>query len=738
MQAQIHCDVETASALDIAVVGAHQYFAHPSTKVLMLAYRAITPSSRPVTAKTAAPSSWERDRPELWIDGQPIPAALSDPDFCVVAFNAAFERQAFHWLTRHRGFPMPAAFRCTQAIARMLSLPDKLAHLCQALGLPPGLVKDARGEELIELFSIRQAAPWNHPEEWRAFGDYCRQDVVAECACEDVMMLRLNADEQRAWELSETINQRGIRFDRASLEGAIRITARLGRDYDRPMAELTQGAVPSIDSTVALRRWIVAQGVDIPDVKRTTLEQLTGSVPAVVRKVLDLRLNAGKSSVKKLRNLPARLGHDDRLRGAYLYHGAHTGRWTSVGVNVANFPRTSKAFNKLDAEALFAALAKSNLDGYPDWQPLHLVADSIRSLVQAAPGHRFIQADYAQIESAVIAWLADDIDKLALMAAMFDDPALPDNYQIAAGRILDRPVGKDDDMRQIGKVAELALGFAGGVGALARMANTYKVDFEPLFPVVRAACPDDVFKRAVGLRNVKLSQKDQTALAMPKDAWLAADIVKRQWRAAHGAIVEFWHMLEHAALSAVAHPGQRFGAGRVSMKMWGNRALTMRLPSGRNLFYPLPRLKARVEIRKIHADGGRGAPEPMDIDKARAGALTGQVEITGPAPSYITFADYALHAKDYAAPHRQPLKITTLSENATQAVARDILVHGMQQIEAAGYRIVMHVYDEVVAEMPIGSGSLDEMCALLTRRPAWAAGLPLKAEGYEATRYRKD
>jgi DNA polymerase len=728
MQAQIHCDVETASALDIAVVGAHQYFAHPSTKVLMLAYRVDHGGGVDADRNRAV---------KLWIDGQPIPAALTDPDLCVVAFNAAFERQAFHWLHKHRGFPMPACFRCTQAIARMLALPDKLAHLCQALGLPPHLNKDARGEALIELFSISQAAPWDYPDEWRAFGDYCRQDVVAECACEDVMMLRLNADEQRAWELSEIINQRGIRFDRPSLEGAIRITARLGRDYDRPMAELTDGAVPSIDSTVALARWIRAQGVDITDVRKQTLEQI-GPVPPLVRRVIDLRLNAGKSSVKKLRGLPARLGDGDRLRGAYLYHGAHTGRWTSTGVNVANFPRTSKAFNKLDAEALFSDMAQGRLDAYPDWQPLHLIADSIRSLVQAAPGHRFIQADYAQIESAVIAWLAEDATKLDLMSAMFTDPALPDNYQIAAGRILNRPVGKDDDMRQVGKVAELALGFAGGVGALARMANTYKVDFETLFPVVRAACPDDVFKRAVGLRNVKLSQKDQTALAMSKDAWLAADIVKRQWRAAHTPIVEFWHMLEHAALSAVAHPGQRFVAGQMSMKMWGNRALTMRLPSGRNLFYPLPRLKARVEVRKIHADGGRGAPEPMDIDKARAGALTGQVEITGPAPSYITYADYALHAKDYATPHRQPLKITTLAENATQAVARDILVHGMQTVEAAGYRIVMHVYDEVVAEMPDGAGSLDEMCKLLCVRPAWAEGLPLKAEGYEATRYRKD
>jgi DNA polymerase len=270
------------------------------------------------------------------------------------------------------------------------------------------------------------------------------------------------------------------------------------------------------------------------------------------------------------------------------------------------------------------------------------------------------------------------------------------------------------------------------------MANTYKVDFEQLFPVIRAACDDDVFKRAQTLRRVRLSQKDQTALQMPAEAWLAADIVKRQWRAAHPDITSFWHILEHAALSAVSNPGMTFHAGPLSLRMWGQRALTLRLPSGRMLFYPLARLRSRLEVRKLNEDGSKGAPEPMDSEKAQLAARAGKVEITGPAPAYISFADYGLHAKDYGQPHRVPLKITTLSENATQAVARDILVHGMMLAEQHGYSIVMHVYDEIVAEMPDGHGSLDELCDLMCGIPLWAVGLPLKATGYEATRYRKD
>jgi DNA polymerase bacteriophage-type len=311
-----------------------------------------------------------------------------------------------------------------------------------------------------------------------------------------------------------------------------------------------------------------------------------------------------------------------------------------------------------DMGAAIEAVATGNLDHlkqcYP--QPMSIVGDITRALICAAPGHRLIAADLSGVESRITGWVSGQQSKLDQWAK-FDRTGDPkDEPYFILGKMLGF---KDDYARDGGKTADLAFGYMGGPGAWEKLA------------------PDD-------------------------DASTEAEIKQRQraWRRAHPSTVRFWGAINRAAIQAVRKPGTVVACGRLAFKYDGT-FLHLKLPSGRKLAYPFPRLKTTKfgDLAVVFMDNQGGK---------------------------WTECRYGLGA--YGG---------TWIENAVQAVARDLFAAAMPRLEAAGYPIVLHVHDEIVVEAPAGVGSVEEFQQIMTTPPAWAEGLPIAAKVRNGERFCK-
>jgi DNA polymerase len=307
--------------------------------------------------------------------------------------------------------------------------------------------------------------------------------------------------------------------------------------------------------------------------------------------------------------------------------------------------------------------------------PLQVISDCLRAMIVAKDGHDLIAADFANIEGRVLAWLAGEQWKVDAFKD-YDAGVGRDLYLIGAERILTllgrppkEPLTKKSPERQsYGKVPELACGFQGGVGAFQQMARTY---------------------------GVKMTDEE-------------ADKCKTAWRAAHPRIKQFWYDLEDAAIAATVDKGEVKRVGRIMFKKAGS-FLWCRLPSGRSLCYPYPRV-AEVEVPWTNKDG---------TPATKAALFHWGVDPV--TKQWVEDSTYG----------------GMLAENVTQAVARDILASALLRLEQHGYNPVLHVHDEVVCEVPKGWGSVDELQEIMERVPTWAEGLPIAVEGWRGTRYRK-
>jgi DNA polymerase len=300
--------------------------------------------------------------------------------------------------------------------------------------------------------------------------------------------------------------------------------------------------------------------------------------------------------------------------------------------------------------------------------PLNVISDCLRAMIVAAPGHDLVAADFANIEGRVLAWLAGEDWKLDAFRA-YDEGHGADLYKLAYARAYGLEAADiTKDQRQVGKVMELALGYQGGVGAFQTMARGY---------------------------GVKITDEQ-------------ADEIKTRWREAHPATKLFWRQLERSAIHATEDPGRVTKAGKILFRKNGS-FLWARLPSGRSLCYPYPRIVEKtLPWRDEHGEPATG--QALEYD-----GVDPVTKHWGPTDTYGG----------------------KLAENVTQAVARDILAAAMLRLEQHGYPIVMHVHDEIVAEIPEDHGSVEEMERIMEETPQWAAGLPIAAEGWRGKRYRK-
>jgi len=538
----ISCDVETRSAADLKTQGAYKYFDDPEADVLVLCY------------------SVDGGTVETWWPNDPVPECFHTGDQ-FTAWNASFERLAFSKiLTPKYGFPEIPLERwfCTAYQSRCNNAPSALGNAARFLHTKDQ--KDPIGERLIRSLCIKQAAgSWNNdPVEMELLGDYCRKDVLAEMAIAH-QLRQLTADELKDWHVNEAMNDNGIMVDVDLCRAAMKYAKEEEQDLLDLVADVTQGDVVKIRGP-KMKAWILErltreQVELITDKGKTSMdkrarEKLLGEdIPADVRTVIECADAIGKSSVGKFRAMRNRASGDSRVRGVMVAAGAaQTGRASSMGIQIQNFPReTAKEPLAIRADLLANMHPEELVDKY-DSKVMNILSSMLRPTLMVPEGHLFLDCDYSSIENRVGPWLTDSPEGEAKLDQFRNGV---DPYLVAASDIYGREIKKGEPERQVGKVAELSLGYGGGVGAFSAMARGYGV-------------------------------------SLPESE--VRDIVQA-WRLANRWAVDAWEGLDIAFTKALRNPETEFSYGRIKYYamqdiLAGGTTVFCELPCGRYLTYP--------------------------------------------------------------------------------------------------------------------------------------------------------
>lgn len=699
-------DLETRSVVDLKRSGVYRYFEHPLTSILCAA--------------------WAIDYGPVhgWLPGQPCPDEIfhAVTSGCEISgWNVNFERQGWNAiLSKQHGWPVPRLeqFRDTAAQAAAQTLPRRLEDAADVLRLPQR--KDHDGYNLMLQMS-RPRKPhkdeppgiyWNDGNIDRLLA-YCKQDVVVE---RDIRrrLKPLSYEEMLLWRFDQKINDRGITIDLDLVDDMRFIVDRHLSNLNLQMAFHTGDAVQRCSQTGRLKTWIENRcGVEVASLAKGVIDEVFKhpDLDPVALAALHLWREASKASVRKLQAAELCANGDRRARGLLRFHGASTGRWSGQLLQPQNFTRGTGLVKDPDfGIGMIKLRDPAALEFFWD-EPLAVISDCLRGIMTAAPGSDLLAGDYKNIEARIIAWLSDNREKLAQFEtqdAHPDDPHF-EVYTISAAGIYHCDVTDiSKAMRQVGKVSELALGFGGGVDALASMAINYRLDLAGTLPSVReAASPeerDKVYESYI--RTVETGNFKGT---LTPDAWLAAKFIVRAWRRANKPTVAMWDEFHRAAWHALEDTVPH-AAGRISFKR-NDGFLWMTLPSGRPLAYPSPAVENRVvpwSDKRLKIED----QEHKDMLTVLAFQPSGHKERYAFYPG-LTF------------------------QHAVQAIARDILAHGMQRAEDKGFPIVMSIHDEAICEIPENQGDLDEFLDALLELPAWSKGLPLLADGWRGFRYRK-
>lgn len=650
--------------------------------------------------------------PAHWPDMLQKTVAAADR---IVIHNSAFD----HTVLRHAwGLDLPVEkIDDTMVMALSHSLPGSLGKLCDIFRVPVDQAKDKEGKSLIQLFckprpkkqKLRRATRDSHPAEWAKFLDYARLDIEAMRAVyrklprwnfeRESNMLR----ERDLWHLDQAINERGVAVDVDLARAAVTAVEREKGELAEQAQELTYGTVASATKREQLLHFILAaHGIELPDLKAATLEKLLeDDIPPGLRELLLVRLQASTASVAKYKGLLKAVSSDGRLRGTLQFCGANrTGRWAGRLFQPQNLPRP--AIGDLRDEALQEAIGQGieaikagTVDLVTD-NVMEVASAAVRGLIVAPDGKKLVVADLSNIEGRVLAWLAGEVWKLKAFAD-YDAGRGHDLYKLPAGRILGKPPEQitKGERQEVGKVSELALGYEGGVGAFIAFADAYSLDIDELGAKARPALHPSILGEARAAWDWTRSKK-RTTYGLSEETWVSIEAIKRSWRKAHPAITAFWSDLADGVRRVITGSASFVQVGPLQLRKSG-AWLRIILPSGRSLCYPSPQVSEAGEI------------------------------------SYMGVNQF----------NRKWTRIKTyggkLAENVTQAVARDVLAHGMLLAEPAGYEIVLGVHDELLTETPDTSDFTHEgLAALMSTNPPWAEGLPLAASGFEAKRYRKD
>ena len=650
--ATLAIDLETYSDNDIKY-GIYKYVDTPQFEILLLGYSF---DDEPVQVADLT----KEEMPARVLQ------ALFNGAVTKTAFNANFEITCLK-----KFYPdMPAEqWECTSILALYNSLPTGLANVAKILKLADDKQKDTRGKALINYFSKpcrptktnggrTRNLPEHNPEAWETYIEYNRQDVVVEKEIRKKLIdLKPPEIEHKYWLMDQEINSRGARINEKLVNNAIRMNREQQKELLAKAKELT--GLENPNSPGQLKRWVedrLGETVDSID-KKAIVELLKKDIPEDVRKMLGMRQQLGKTSIKKYEAMQQALTSDGRVHGMFQFYGAmRTGRWAGRIVQLHNLPRNNMESKELDIARAFVKNGDLEMmelcyENVPD-----TLSQLVRTAITATPGYRFIVDDFSAIEARVIAWLAGEKWRQDVFAEGGDI------YCASASAMFGVPVvkhGVNGHLRQKGKIAELALGYGGSVGALKQM----------------------------GADKMGLS-----------DTELQEIVVK--WRDASPAITKLWWDVDNAAKNAIKTGDTvKIKQGSLVFKR-KHGALFIELPSGRHLVYIKP------EIGENRFGGESILYQGMEQGSRKWGRL-----------------------ETYGG---------KLVENIVQAIARDCLAAAMLRLKEAGYKIIMHIHDEVVMEVPDGKGSLAEVTEIMSKNEPWETGLIKAADGFEGQYYMKD
>lgn len=587
-------------------------------------------------------------------------AAISDPAVIKAAWNAQFERTC---LSRYFGRRLPPdSWQCSMVWAASLSLPLALKNA--AAVLKTGEQKDRAGENLIRYFSVSckptkanggrtRNLPEHDPEGWRKFKSYCVQDVRTERDIRKRLeTFPMPKAEWDFYHMDQRINDRGVRIDTELVEQAITCDLMLSDEMGRKAYELT--GLENPNSVSQLKGWLEARGIPVESLGKkevaAMIRELDRDSPdQEALDMLRLRLQMAKSSVKKYQAAERSVCLDGRARGLFQFYGANrTGRFSGRNIQLQNLPQNH--ISTLDEARELVKLGAFDMVESIYGNTPDILSQLIRTMLIPKEGCEFIVADFSAIEARVLAWEAGEVWRLEA----FRNGA--DIYCASASQMFGVPVvkhGINGELRQKGKVAELACGYQGGSGALISMGAL-----------------------DMGLKETELPG------------------IIESWRGSNEHIVSYWWDMEKAAADTV-RDHQEHQVGKIRFQYYSG-TLWMVLPSGRKLAYLKPRLEPNRFGRMALTFEGQGTGNNWSRQETYGGKLV---------------------------------------ENATQAIARDILTEAMFRLEQAGFEIVGHVHDEAIIEAPAGKYKAEEVCEIMSRNPDWCPDLPLAAAGYLAPGY---
>jgi DNA polymerase len=672
-QHELHLDLEGRSKVDLKSVGAYRYAADPSTKILMCS----------VSLDGAPPRLWvhpDHRTPTGLMASDPVAEEwlkyMEREDTLVWAHNLPFEEAVFIF----RGMedmgihaPDPERCRCTMAMARRAALPQSLGQLAVVLKVSH---KDENGPKLIRLFCKPQSTkklkgqfidPLSRPEEWEAFGRYCIQDTVVEMEIHQKLKpFEMRGDTLRTWIFDRKMNRRGVPVNTSALLNAQFIINEAQQLYAKQFSDIT-GLQPS--QRDACLAWFRNNGYPFMDLQAPTVEEAlethTEWAAPVTKEALKLRQMTSYAAVAKVDTMLECDCGDELVRGTMVYYGAGPGRWSARLIQPQNFKRATVEDTELAYEMIQNGCTRLDLE-LVFGNSLETIASAIRHFIHV-PGRMMYDADYSAVEARIVCWLAGQEDALERFRNNVD------SYIQMASNIFDKPESLVTKLeRWLGKQTVLGCGFQMGAPKFYIQCLTLAKKFK----IRGLNVTEELAQKSVGV-----------------------------YRQLYDNVAQLWYDADRAARLAILNPGKKFKCGE---KLWfylgvvnGVPFLIMKLPSGRNIVYPFPRV----------------IPDPERPGKTH-------IVYYGQLPKKENqWGDVKIYGGKFI-------------ENATQGTAADFMAYGSCNADDIGFDIFMLVHDQSLAmDDPILT--IDDFVTALTKLPDWGYGMPLKAEGKVVPFYLK-
>lgn len=648
---ELFIDLETYSDVDLSKSGVYRYAQSSNFEILLFAYSVDKGPVQVINIK----------------ENEQIPTnvlnALTDNSVKKYAYNAVFERIC---LSKYLGYPIgmylsPNSWYCDMVHAATLGLPLSLENVGIVLGIEKQ--KLSIGKSLIKYFCIpctptkangyrTRNLPHHDRDKWNEFIKYNKRDVETEMEIHNrLAKFPVLEQEWDNYHLDQRINDYGIMIDIDFVNHAIRCDEE-NQENNIEKVKLITG-VNNPNSPKQLKEWLIEQGMaEIDSLSKADVTRLLKDATGNVEEILKLRQDIAKSSVKKYIAMQNVVCKDDRCRGLIQFYGANrTGRYAGRLIQMQNLPQNhleplSEARELIRMENLDGTLAKFGAIST-------VLSELIRTAFIPKKGYRFIVSDFSAIEARVLAWLAKEEWRLEL----FRNDG--DIYCMSASKMFGAAVEKNGinkELRQKGKIAELACGYGGSIGAL------------KAFGAV-----------ALGIKESELKG------------------IIDKWREANPNIIKLWWEVDKTAKNVITNKSTLMCYG---LKFSYEKGIMfIELPSKRRLAYCKPRIGINALGLKCITYEGIGTGKKWE-----------RIESYGPK----------------------------LVENIVQGIARDILAEAMMRLYKNGYKITMHIHDEVVLEVEESVSTVEEVCRIMKISPTWAKDLPLNADGYECKFYKKE